>query len=83
MKEIVSDKTEYSAGAPAAAALVAQAMSGSDASMRYKAMQTVKDWDRTCLGYRAVKRAFDIAFSGCVLAVIAVPSLVLAAAIRL
>ena len=39
--------------------------------------------DRTRLGYRAVKRAFDIVFSGCVLAVIAVPSLVLAAAIRL
>ena len=65
------------------AALVAQAMSGSDASMRYKAMQAVKDWDRTRLVYRAVKRAFDIVFSGCVLAVIAVPSLVLAAAIRL
>lgn len=83
MKEIVSDKTEYSAGAPAGAALVAQAMSGDGASMRFKAMQAVKDWDRTRLGYRAVKRAFDIVFSGCVLAVIAVPSLVLAAAIRL
>lgn len=69
--------------APVGAALVAQAMSGSDASMRYKAMQAVNDWDRTRLGYRVVKRAFDIAFSGCVLAVIAVPSLVLAAAIRL
>ena len=65
------------------AALVAQAMSGGDVSMRYKAMQAVKDWDRTRLGYRAVKRAFDIVFSGCVLAVIAIPSLVLAAAIRL
>lgn len=65
------------------AALVAQAMSGSDASMRYKAIQAVKDWDRTRLAYRTVKRAFDIAFSGCVLAVIAIPSLVLAAAIRL
>lgn len=69
--------------APVGAALVAQAMSGSDASMRYKAMQAVKDWDRTRLAYRTVKRAFDIVFSGCVLAVIAVPSLVLAAAIRL
>ena len=65
------------------AALVAQAMSGGDASMRYKAMQAVKDWDRTRLAYRTVKRAFDIVFSGSVLAVIAVPSLVLAAAIRL
>jgi len=41
------------------------------------------DWDRSRLVYRAVKRAFDVVFSGCVLAVIAVPSLVLAAAIRL
>lgn len=38
--------------APVGAALVAQAMSGSDASVRYKAMQAVKDWDRTRLGYR-------------------------------
>lgn len=65
------------------AALVASAMNGGDASMRYKAMQAVKDWDRTRLAYRTVKRVFDIVFSSCVLAVIAVPSLVLAAAIRL
>ena len=69
--------------APVGAALVAQAMSGGDVSVRYKAMQAVKDWDRTRLGYRAVKRTFDIVFSGCVLAVIAIPSLMLAAAIRL
>lgn len=79
----MSDKTEYSAGAPAGAALVAQAMSDSDANVRYKAMQSIKDWDRTRLAYRTVKRAFDIVFSGCVLAIIAIPSLVLAAAIRL
>lgn len=58
-------------------------MNGGDARMRYKAIQAVKDWDRTRLAYRAVKRAFDIVFSGCVLAVIAIPSLVLAAVIRL
>ncbi|WP_368144390.1 sugar transferase [Collinsella aerofaciens] len=69
--------------APVGAALVAQAMSGSDASMRHKAMLSVKDWDNSRLAYRAVKRAFDIVFSGCVLAVIAIPSLILAAAIRL
>ena len=69
--------------APVGAALVAQAMNSGEVSVRYKAMQAVKDWDRTRLGYRAVKRAFDIVFSGCVLAVIAIPSLVLAAAIRL
>lgn len=65
------------------AALVAQAMDRHNGAGRYKAMQSIKDWDRTRLGYRAVKRAFDIVFSGCVLAVIVVPSLVLAAAIRL
>ena len=65
------------------AALVAQAINGGDVSMRYKAMQVLKDWDRTRLAYRTAKRAFDIVFSGCVLVVIAIPSLVLAAAIRL
>ena len=83
MKEIVSDKTEYSVEAPVGASLVAQAMSGGDSSMRYKAMQAVKDWDNSRLAYRTAKRVFDIVFSGCVLAVIAIPSLVLAAAIRL
>lgn len=58
-------------------------MSGQGNVQRYRSMQGIKDWDRTRLGYRFVKRAFDICFSGCVLAVIAVPSLVLAAAIRL
>lgn len=65
------------------AALVAQAMSGGDVTMRYKAMQAVKDCDNSRLAYRTAKRAFDIVFSGSVLAVIAIPSLVLAAAIRL
>lgn len=65
------------------AALVAQAMKSGDVSMRYKAMQSINDWDRTRLAYRTAKRVFDIVFSGCVLAVIALPSLVLAAAIRL
>ena len=83
MKEIVSDKTENSVEAPVGASLVAQAMSGGDSSMRYKAMRAVKDWDNSRLAYRTAKRAFDIVFSGCVLAVIAIPSLVLAAAIRL
>lgn len=69
--------------APVGAALVAQAMDRRNGAGRYQAMQAVKDWDRTRLGYRAVKRAFDIVFSGCVLVVIAIPSLVLAAAIRL
>ena len=79
----MSDKTENSVEAPVGASLVAQAMNGGDASMRYKAMQAVKDWDNSRLAYRTAKRAFDIVFSGCVLVVIAIPSLVLAAAIRL
>lgn len=83
MKEIVSDKTENSVEAPVGASLVAQAMSGGDSSMRDKAMQAVKDWDNSRLAYRTAKRAFDIVFSGCVLAAIAIPSLLLAAAIRL
>lgn len=83
MKEIVSDKTENSVEAPVGASLVAQAMSGGDSSMRYKAIQAVKDWDNSRLAYRTAKRAFDIVFSGCVLAAIAIPSLLLAAAIRL
>ena len=69
--------------APVGAALVAQAMDRHNGAGRYKAMQSIKDWDRTRLAYRTVKRAFDIVFSSCVLAVIAIPSLVLAAAIRL
>ena len=31
------------------AALVAQAMSGGEVTVRYKAMKAVKDWDRTRL----------------------------------
>lgn len=76
-KEVTGQNT------PVGAALVAQAMNSGKVSVRYKAMQAVKDYDRTRLAYRTVKRAFDILFSGCVLAVIAIPSLVLAAAIRM
>ena len=76
-KEVIESKV------PAGAALVAQAMDRREGGYRYRAMQSIMDWDRSRLVYRAIKRAFDIVFSGCVLAVIAVPSLVLAAAIRL
>ena len=79
----MSDKTQFATDAPAGAALIAQAMDRREGAGRYRAMQSIMDWDRSRLGYRTVKRAFDIVFSGCVLAVIAVPSLVLAAAIRL
>lgn len=83
LEENVPDKTQLATDAPAGAALIAQAMDRREGAGRYKAMQSIMDWDRSRLAYRAVKRAFDIAFSGCVLAVIAVPSPVLAAAIRL
>ena len=83
MEENVSNKTKYAMDAPMGAVLISQAMDRREGAGRYKAMQSIMDWDRSRLAYRAVKRTFDIAFSGCVLAVIAVPSLVLAAAIRL
>jgi lipopolysaccharide/colanic/teichoic acid biosynthesis glycosyltransferase len=83
LEENVSDKTQYATDEPAGAALIAQAMDQREGAGRYRAMQSIMDWDRSRLAYRAVKRAFDVVFSGCVLAVIAVPSLVLAAAIRL
>lgn len=79
----MSDKTEYATNAPAGAALIAQAMDRREDARRYRAMQSIMDWDRSCLVYRALKRAFDIVFSGAVLVVIAIPSLVLAALIRL
>lgn len=83
LEENVSDKTQLATDAPAGAVLIAQAMDRREGVGRYKAIQSIMDWDRSRLAYRAVKRAFDIAFSGAVLVVIAVPSLVLAAAIRL
>ena len=76
-KEVTESK------APVGAALIAQAMDRREGTGRYKAMQSIMDWDRSRLAYRAVKRAFDIVFSGVVLIIIAIPSLVLAAAIRL
>lgn len=69
--------------APAGAALIAKAMDRREGDVRYKAMQSIMDWDRSRLAYRAAKRAFDIVFSGVVLVAIAIPSLILAAAIRL
>ena len=83
MEENVSDKTQYATDASVGAALIAQAMDRREGIGRYKAMQSIMDWDRSRLAYRAVKRAFDIVFSGAVLVIIAIPSLVLAALIRL
>ena len=79
----MSDKTEYATDTPVGAALIAQAMDRREGAGRYKAMQSIMDWDRSRLAYRALKRTFDIVFSGAALAIIAIPSLVLAAAIRL
>lgn len=83
LEENVSDKTQYTTDAPAGAALIAQAMDRREGAGRYGNMQSIMDWDRSRLAYRTVKRAFDIVFSGCVLVVIAIPSLILAIAIRL
>ena len=83
LEEIVSDKPQYATDAPAGAALIAQAMERRESASRYKAMQSIMDWDRSRLAYRAVKRAFDIMFSSVALVAIAIPSLILAAAIRL
>lgn len=83
MEVNVSDKTQYATDAPAGAALIAQAMDRRQGAGRYRAMQSIMDWDRSRLAYRTVKRAFDIVFSGVVLVIIAIPSLVLAALIRL
>ena len=82
LEENVSDKPQYATDAPAGAALIAQAMERREGAGRYKAMQSIMDWDRSRLAYRAVKRAFDIVFSSVALVVIAIPSLVLAALIR-
>lgn len=79
----MSDKTEYITDAPVGATLIAQAMDRREGAGCYKAMQSVMDWDRSRVAFRAVKRTFDIVFSGAVLIVIAIPSLVLAAAIRM
>lgn len=83
LEENVSDKTQLATDAPAGAALIAQAMDRREGAASYRAMQSIMDWDNSRLAYRAIKRTFDIVFSGAVLVVIAVPSLVLAAAIRL
>lgn len=83
LEENVSDKTEYITDAPVGTTLIAQAMDRREGAGCYKAMQSVMDWDRSRVAFRAVKRTFDIVFSGAVLIVIAIPSLVLAAAIRM
>lgn len=80
---IVAEKELTESNGPAGAALIAQAMGRREGGGRYRAIQSIMDWDRSRLAYRTVKRAFDIVFSGLVLAGIAIPSLILAAAIRL
>lgn len=50
---------------------------------RMYAMEKVKAWDGSRLGYRFVKRSFDIVFSLAVLIVAFIPGLILAVLIRL
>ena len=80
---VTANKEVTESNAPVGAALIAQAMDRREGAGRYKAMQSIMDWDNSRLAYRAVKRAFDIVFSGVVLVFIAIPSLVLAVLIRL
>ena len=80
---IVAAKEVTESKVPTGAALIAQALDRRESAGRFRAMQSIMDWDRRRLAYRTVKRAFDIVFSGVVLAIIAIPGLVLAAAIRL
>lgn len=56
---------------------------GEERRVRLSSMRELAEWDRERLGYRFVKRAFDIVFSACVIAVGIVPSAVLCAAIAI
>lgn len=56
---------------------------GEQRRARLSSMRELAEWDRERLGYRFVKRAFDIVFSACVIAVAIVPSAVLCAAIAI
>lgn len=80
---VTANKEVTEGNAPVGAALIAQAMDQREGTGQCKAVQSIMGWDNSRLAYRAVKRAFDIVFSGGVLVVIAIPSLLLAAAIRL
>lgn len=83
LEENVSDKTQYTTDAPAGGGADCSGHGPARGRRPLKAMQSIMDWDRSRLAYRAIKRMFDIVFSGAALVLIAIPSLVLAAAIRL
>ena len=83
-------RVEGSRAAPAGAACVSEPMAASDVA--FLAPDLVSEAEGPVpvpapaegrLGYRFVKRAFDIAFSLCAIAVLLVPSIVLCVAIRL
>ena len=61
---------------------VAESRAGKPRGALYSTEQ-VRSWDDSRLGYRFAKRAFDIAFSLCVLAVAFIPGAILALLIRL
>ena len=52
----VAAKEVTESNAPAGAALIAKAMDRREGDVRYKAMQSIMDWDRSRLAYRAAKR---------------------------
>lgn len=56
---VAANKEVTESNAPAGAALIAQAMDQRECTGRYKAVQSIMDWDNSRLAYRAVKRAFD------------------------
>ena len=83
-------RVEGSRAAPAGAACVSEPMAASDVA--FLAPELVSEAEGPVpvpapaegrLGYRFVKRAFDIAFSLCAIAVLLVPSIILCVAIRL
>lgn len=55
LEENVPDKNQYATDAPVGAALIAQAMDRREGVGRYKAMQSIMDWDRSRFVYRVVK----------------------------
>ena len=85
--DVAADKGERFESVPASDAPVSgtreKVAEGEQRRTRLSSMRELAEWDRERLGYRFVKRAFDIVFSACVIAVAIVPSAVLCAAIAI
>ena len=85
--DVAAGKGERFESVPASDASVSgtreKVAEGEQRRARLSSMRELAEWDRERLGYRFVKRAFDIVFSACVIAVAIVPSAVLCAAIAI